>query len=224
MAESLSRRVGRIISGTVNSVVDSVENMTPDVVMEQAIREVDSAIDEVRTELGRVIAARHLASDRLANESKRHEDLSEKIRVALAEGREDLAEAAIAKLMDIEAQIPVIESSISESKERGTELERYVEALKARRREMRDELKAFRAAAEESTRSEGDSPSGSTDRAAAAVDRAGDAFERVMSSNIGLSSGDPVDAETAKKLAELDDLARENRIKERLAAFKTESE
>ena len=53
MKESMGARVGRIISGDFNSLVDAVENAAPEVVMEQAIREVDSAIDEVRAELAR---------------------------------------------------------------------------------------------------------------------------------------------------------------------------
>ena len=42
MSESISTRVGRIISGTINSLVDAVENAAPEAVMEQAVREVDA--------------------------------------------------------------------------------------------------------------------------------------------------------------------------------------
>ena len=52
MAENIASRVGRLISGTANMVVDTVENMAPEMVMEEAIREVDRAIDDVRAELG----------------------------------------------------------------------------------------------------------------------------------------------------------------------------
>ncbi|MDH3763867.1 MAG: PspA/IM30 family protein, partial [Gammaproteobacteria bacterium] len=55
MKENIANRVGRIISGSLNALVDAVENAAPETVMEEAIREIDGAIDEVRTELGRVV-------------------------------------------------------------------------------------------------------------------------------------------------------------------------
>lgn len=48
MKESITARVGRIISGSLNALIDAVEDSAPEWVMEQAIREIDGAIDEVR--------------------------------------------------------------------------------------------------------------------------------------------------------------------------------
>ena len=56
MAEGLVSRVKRLVSGSVNSLVDVVENASPEMVMKEAIREVDRAIDEVRDQLGLAIA------------------------------------------------------------------------------------------------------------------------------------------------------------------------
>ena len=145
MTESLASRVGRVLSGTVNMLVDAVEDVAPEIVMGQAIREVDQAIDEVRAELGKVIAKKHLATTRIAEENRKHDELSEKIRLAVSEGREDLAEAAVARLLDIEAQVPVLEATIAQASEGKVELEGYVSALRARKREMDDELGEFRA-------------------------------------------------------------------------------
>lgn len=77
MADSLGVRVGRIVSASVHALIDQVEGAMPDGVMQQTLREIDAAIDEVRTELGKAIASRHLASKRLTEQSSRHEDLSE---------------------------------------------------------------------------------------------------------------------------------------------------
>ena len=46
MSEGLSSRVGRIISGGLNAILDAVEDAAPDAIMEQYIREIDDAIDE----------------------------------------------------------------------------------------------------------------------------------------------------------------------------------
>jgi phage shock protein A len=42
MAETIGTRVGRIIAGSVHALIDAVENTAPDMVMEQAIREIDT--------------------------------------------------------------------------------------------------------------------------------------------------------------------------------------
>ncbi len=227
MSEQLTSRVGRVLSGTVNMLVDAFEDMAPEVVMEQAIREIDQAIDEVRAELGKVIAKKHLATTRLAEENRKHEELSEKVRLAIDEGREDLAEAAVARLLDIEAQIPVLEATITQAKESETEMERFVSALKARKREMRDELAQYRATVKQpsspaASGHDGTPPSNVVDTA---VMKAESAFDRVLERTSGVAGASrPEDREAATRLAELDDLERANRVKERLATFKAAGE
>ena len=61
MADSLKTRVGRVIAGGVHALLDKIEDLSPQAAMEQAIREADGVIDEVRHELGTVSANRHLA-------------------------------------------------------------------------------------------------------------------------------------------------------------------
>ncbi len=77
MAEGLMNRVKRLVSGSVNSIVDAVENAAPEAVMKEAIREIDGAIDDVRDQLGRVIANKHHANKRLMEANAKHEDLAE---------------------------------------------------------------------------------------------------------------------------------------------------
>ncbi|MCG8025928.1 MAG: PspA/IM30 family protein [Candidatus Thiodiazotropha endolucinida] len=211
MKESITNRVGRIISGSVNALLDAVENAAPDLVMEEAIREVDEAIDEVRAELGRVIAGKHLANQRLMDESRKHEELAEKIELAVKEGRDDLAEAAIARQLDIEAQVPVLESTIAEASNQENELEGYVIALQAKRREMREELAQFRKAQEESKVVAVAAGSGQTNADSsveASVRKAETAFDRVMERATGVGSHSMPDRGDASKLAELDELSR----------------
>jgi phage shock protein A len=225
MSESITSRVGRIISGSLNALVDAVENAVPETVMEEAIREIDSVIDDVRAELGRVVANKHLANTRLMEENKKHEALSEKIEVAINESREELAEAAISQQLDIEAQIPVLEATIGDCVSQEKELEGYINALQAKKREMKDELQQFR----ESRKAAGTAASvgaagRSSSSAESRVDKASSAFDRVVEKATGvLGSTSPSDRATATKLAELDDLARKNRIQERLAAIKNKS-
>lgn len=222
MKESIGSRVGRLIAGSVNAVISAVENAAPEVVMEQALREIDGATDEVRTELGRVIAAKHLANKRLIEESRKHESLAEQIELAVKQGREDLAEAAIARQFDIEAQIPVLEASIADGAGKQKELEGYVAALSARRREMETELNQYREA--QKAAAQVGQASGEASGVGAAARKVGEAeraFGRVMAQS-GVPGSGAMNGDSAK-LAELEDLARKNRIRERLAQVKAQS-
>jgi phage shock protein A len=66
MSETLTQRVGRLIAGGFHSLVDAVENAAPESVMAQAVREIDTAIADVRADLGTVEAQRHLTAKRLS--------------------------------------------------------------------------------------------------------------------------------------------------------------
>ena len=219
MAETIATRVGRLISGSVNALIDAVENAAPETVMQQAIREIDAAIDEVRAELGKVLAGKHLAAKRIADENRRHEELTEQIELALKQGREDLAETAVARQFDIEAQLPVLEHTITDAGAQQKELEGYIAALQARRREMEAELSSYKAAqrAKPTSMPAGAASGGDVSRRA---ERAEHAFQRVLQNATGVPGTPGANLGDAAKLAELEELARKNRIRERLEAMK----
>ena len=221
MKESIAARVGRIISGSLNQLISAFENAAPEAVMEKAIDEVDSVIDDVRAELGKITVDKHQATKRLTGASEQHTDLSQKLELAVSEKRDDLAEAAIARQLDLEAQIPVLEATINELAEKEKELEGYINALLAKKREMKEELRQYRQARTESTSttvSAGPDTTGSAD-VQKRLSRAESAFDRVMEQQTNLP-GTQTDVKTASQLAELEDLSRKNRIQERLAAVK----
>lgn len=220
MKEKITGRVGRIISGSFNALVDAVENAAPEIVMEQAIREVDDAIEEVRAELGKTIANKHLTNSRLMQINNKVEDLAEKIEFAVQENRDDLAEAAIAQQLDMEAQIPILENQMGDLSSSEKELEGYIAALQGKKREMREELTFYINSRKEAASSP-ETPGETGSSVESKVGRAESAFDRILSSSTGMGSGlSSSDRKNAEKLNELETLSRENRIKERLAAIK----
>lgn len=223
MAESLAKRVGRIISGGLVAIGDAIDGTAPELVMEGAIKEVDDAIDEARTELGRILAAKHLAGKRLAEKNSRHEELTEKIEIALNNKREDLAEAAVAHQLDIEAQIPILTQTITENTEKEKELSGYVTALLAKKREMRETLDGFRAS--RATGASGKTQTSEQFRERK-VEKSTEAFDRVLAQYGGqkLSAAEQINIDEAKRMQELEALARQNRIKERMAIIKANIE
>ena len=216
MKEKLTGRVGRIISGTFHALIDAVENAAPEVVMEQAVREIDDAIDEVRVELATVIANKHLANSRLMQVNNKCEDLAEKIELAVSQERDDLAEVAISQQLDIEAQMPVLETQISDLSSEEKELESYITALQGKKREMLEDLRLYKESQQKSNQ-----PNSATGVTSNTIDqkvgKAESAFDRIM----GISGGrSAIDKDSAQAMSELEDLARKNRIQERLAAIK----
>jgi len=218
MTDTIASRVTRVIGGSVHALLDAVENAAPEAIMAQAIREVDQAIDEVRSELGRVEAVKHLATSSLNKLNTQKETLGEQIDIAVSKGDETLARAGIAKQIDIDDQIPVLQRSLQDAMGRGSELEGYIAALLAKKREMESALQDFVAARATAPGPSGANAPSSTTQGK--VERAGSAFDRVLARETGLAGATSGINPDAVKLRELQEMARTHRIDERLAALK----
>ncbi|HFC8458034.1 TPA: PspA/IM30 family protein [Neisseria subflava] len=222
MSETLSRRVGRLVSGGFHALIDAAENLAPEAVMNESIREIERAVDEVRAELGKVLAQKHLAAKKMADESNRHEAIDANLQAAVDAGRDDLAEAGIAEQMDIEARLPVLENTIADCAAQEKELEGFIAALQAKKREMQQQLQDWRAAQQSMGTGKTAGGNGSDlNRIARDAEKSGNAFDRVMGRQNSIHSS--TDAAQLAKLKELEDLSRNNRIAERLAALKAKS-
>ena len=219
MSETLSRRVGRLVSGGFHALIDAAENLAPEAVMNESIREIERAVDEVRAELGKVLAQKHLAAKKMADESNRHEAIDANLQAAVDAGRDDLAEAGIAEQMDIEARLPILENTIADCAAQEKELEGFIAALQAKKREMQQQLQDWRAAQQGMGTGKTAGGNGSDlNRIARDAEKSGNAFDRVMGRQNSVHSS--TDAAQLAKLKELEDLSRNNRIAERLAALK----
>ena len=222
MSETLSRRVGRLVSGGFHALIDAAENLAPEAVMNESIREIERAVDEVRAELGKVLAQKHLAAKKMADESNRHEAIDANLQAAVDAGRDDLAEAGIAEQMDIEARLPILENTIADCAAQEKELEGFIAALQAKKREMQQQLQDWRAAQQSVGAGKAAGGNGSDlNRIACDAEKSGNAFDRVMGRQNSVHSS--TDAAQLAKLKELEDLSRNNRIAERLAALKAKS-
>ncbi|WP_455028702.1 PspA/IM30 family protein [Neisseria sp.] len=222
MSETLSRRVGRLVSGGFHALIDAAENLAPEAVMNESIREIERAVDEVRAELGKVLAQKHLAAKKMADESNRHEAIDANLQAAVNAGRDDLAEAGIAEQMDIEARLPILENTIADCAAQEKELEGFIAALQAKKREMQQQLQDWRAAQQSMGTGKTVGGNGSDlNRIARDAEKSGNAFDRVMGRQNSVHSS--TDAAQLAKLKELEDLSRNNRIAERLAALKAKS-
>lgn len=220
MADTLRQRVSRVIAGGAHTLLDKIEDAAPVAMLEQSTREVEGIADEVRFELGRTVANRHLVQQQHLNLNKEHEQLGASISEALANNREDLAKPAIARQIDIEAQLPVLESSLGDLAFQEKELTGFVDALMGKKREMQTAIRDFEQSRKQADSAAARGTSGSTP-VGARMQAAQSAFDRTYQRQTGLdAAGRGASLEQAAKLKELGDLVRENKINERLAALK----
>jgi phage shock protein A len=218
MADSLKTRVGRVIAGGMHALLDRIEDLNPQAAMEQAIREADTVIDEVRHELGTVSANRHLAQQQHAKLNRSHEGLRDQIAQALGAQRDDLARAAVARQIDIEAQIPVLETTLADLARQEQELQGFTAALLAKKREMQEALAEFRksrAATESAAQPVGQS------NVEHRLGKVTDAFDKIYQRQTGLDGTQRASSlDQAARLGELEQLVRDHKIAERMAQIK----
>jgi phage shock protein A len=213
--------VGRVIAGSVHALLDKIEDQAPEAMMEQSIREADSVIDEVRHELGMLSANRHLSQQQHASLNGQHSKLAAQIDEALNQGREDLMRAAVARQLDIEAQLPVLETTLGEQTRQETELQGYVAALLAKKREMETALTEFRKSRAAAAAATGGGGGLAPNTAEHKMDKVTGAFDRLYERQTGLSgTARGTTLQQAAQLKELDDMVRDNKIAERLAQLK----
>lgn len=218
MSDTLKSRVGRIIAGSVNALLDRLEDQQPEAMMAQSLRELDTLLDDVRHELGKTSANLHLARQQHARLNQQHQTLAEHIEHAIAEGRDDLAQAAIARQIDIEAQLPVMDASLAELHASEQTLAGYVAALQGKQRELADALQAYQLSRKQAAPPAGVSTEPGIAQRLEHVTRG---FESVYQRQTGLGlPAAQAGLQQASQLQSLENLVREQQIAERLARIK----
>jgi phage shock protein A len=209
--EGILSRMGRLIAGVAYATVEKAEGANRSAVVEQAIREIDAAAEEARADLGKSRAEEHRIASRRREISDDIAALEEKVRLALKEGREDLAKAGVARQIDLESQIAALDKALADVGERIEEGQKAMQAVLAARRDAEARLADLKRSEQQH---DGDgSMTGRRKSPDLTVARASAAVTRVT----GVPGGaPPANAE----LDELDRLHRERAIAERLARFK----
>jgi len=221
MAETLKNRVTRVMSSGVHALLDKLEDLAPEAQMEQALRELDAIVDEVRHELGLMSANRHLTQQRHAELNRQHETLQEQIQMAMSQGREELARAAVSRQLDIETQLPLLETGLAELARQELEHKGYVDALGAKRREMEAALSQFRQSRATAVGAPAGLGGAGVQAKLAAVTGA---FDRVYERQTGLAGvARAQQLDQAAKLQSLEDLVRQSQIDARMAQLKLKS-
>jgi phage shock protein A len=218
MAESIFVRIQNVLAAAADTTVSFAERASGTSLMREAIRQVARAEDEARERIEGANTKRLHAQRRQQTLREQMETSTDQARYALGKERPDLAEAAIARQIDCEAQAAQAVTGEQEAIEEAARLEESVTALRARKLAMQKELAAFEAAHGEASKG----PNSVRDPVQSKVSRAEALFERAMAASGGGNLG-LVPAGDAAKLAEVEELRREDAIAERLAALRGSS-
>jgi len=209
--EGILSRMGRLIAGVAYATMEKAEGANGVAIVEQAIREIDSAAEEARAELGKARAEEHRIASRRTEISQEIAGLEDKIRFALKESREDLAKAAVARQIDLESQVAAIEKAADDVAERIEEGGKAMQAVLAARRDAEARLADLKRSVQKH-----DADGGTTGRRSSpdlTVAKASAAVTRVTGVPGSAVSG-------SAEIEELDRMHRERAIAERLAQFK----
>jgi phage shock protein A len=218
MAESIFVRIQAVLAAGADTTVSFAERASGTSLMREAIRQVARAEEDARECLETVKARGHHARRRQQTLREQVTVLEEQARYAVSKDRPDLAEAAIARQIDCEAQAKQALTAESDAVDEAARLEDSLTALKARKLQMQKELAAFEATQRDASASE---PRFRRDPIERKVSRAEALFERAMAANGGGDLG-LVPAGDAAKLAEVEAMRRADAIAERLAALRAQ--
>ncbi|MEM9277395.1 MAG: PspA/IM30 family protein [Pseudomonadota bacterium] len=213
MTESIFARIKRLVSGSVEDMVDSMERNGGSTVMREAIREIDRVEEDVKNNRDEATARRLQAVRQQQLYREKLDDLQEKAQFAMDEGREDLAEAALHRQMDFEAQIKRLEEVEANAAEMERQFEESLASLEMRKALLQEELEHFEAARMEAGIAEDHSGASGRDKMRR-VERAEAAFARAMNGTGNQNMA--ADAQNASKVAEIDAMQRQEEIHQRM--------
>jgi phage shock protein A len=218
MGDSIFVRVQKVVTGGLDSAVGAAEQLSGTSLMRQAIRDMEDAVAKARAQAEGAREKRLHAEHQIAGAREQLATLKEQARFALSKGREDLAEAAIARQIEIEAHVARLAKAQQEAAEEERRLEESRTTLNQRKGKMEEELAAFQSARRAAALDEA-APGRPEARVERRAEQAETAFRRAMAAAGGVAGEAPT-AETAARVAEIEALQKEAAVAERLAALR----
>jgi phage shock protein A len=211
--EGILARMGRLLAAIASQTIDNAESSNKVALVKQAIREIDAGADEARYALGKSRAEEFRLKRRREELDTETANLTEKIRLAIAENREDLARAGVARQIDLESQGIALERAMDFIELEIDEQTKALQAMLGARREAEVRLADLEASLAAHGQQETGRPASATKTVSA--DRAMAAIARVTGVPASGVLGD-------RGLDELDRLHREKEIAARLERIKSQ--
>jgi len=132
------RRVGDVIGANLNDLVDRLDD--PEVMLRQALREMDDAIAGATAAAARAIGGERRLAEELARHERQAGRWQARAEQAVAREADDLARQALARRLEHDASGAALRDQWAAAREASQSLRRRVEAMKARRAEAARQL------------------------------------------------------------------------------------
>lgn len=136
---TLMNRMSRLFRADMNAVLDRMEE--PDIVLKQAIRDMQTAVAESERQLKALELRRGQTAERLAGLRARCERAGAELDVCLDAGNDDLARSVIQRKL-------ALERSLGETGEQSARLDRAIEEMRHAAERQRRDLDDVRSQAE----------------------------------------------------------------------------
>ncbi len=216
--DPLLLRVGRLIAGLAHKAIEDAEQGNSGVTISMSIRQIETAMDEVRGQLAREIAELTNVKHRDKELEVEHQTRERQIMTALSRGEDAPAKAGAARMIDIEQQRETLRTLTGQVEGRVDALRQMMATIEATLREAQERQVRH----QQRQRAAADVTSAAAQTARPGPDpvttaqRAADTIARVdgVGGEVRSPEANPVD------LRALEDLHRQSKIDERLAALK----
>jgi phage shock protein A len=139
----LFRRIGDIIAANLNVLVDRFED--PEVMLRQAIREMEAMIDDATAGAARAIASERLLVRDLADHEQKARRWNARAEEAVRSGDDDLARQAITRGFEHQAMAQALQEQRSSAERSAQALRSQINAMRAKHDEARRKLASLSA-------------------------------------------------------------------------------
>ena len=139
----LFRRIGDIVAANLNDLVDRFED--PEVMLEQAIREMETMIEVATGAAARAIAGERILARDLQDHERNVQRWNDRAEVAVVHADDDLARQAIARAHEHEAMAHALVDQRSSSEQTALALRGQINAMRAKHAEATRKLASLSA-------------------------------------------------------------------------------
>jgi phage shock protein A len=139
----LFRRIGDIVAANLNEWVDRFED--PELMLKQAIREMETMIEAATAGAARAIAGERLLARELADQERKARSWNSRAEGAVIRGDDDLARQAIARAHEHEAMARALVEQQASAERTAKALRGQIDAMRAKQAEARRKLTSLSA-------------------------------------------------------------------------------
>lgn len=126
----LFRRISDIVSANLHDMVENWEE--PEKMLKQAIREMETAIEESRRSVAKAMAGEKLTAKELAENERQVAQWQQRAESAVAAGDDGLAKKALTRRREHESLVTALRDQSAAASEATTTLRRQFEAMQAK--------------------------------------------------------------------------------------------